>query len=54
VVTARAEWAVAAAGVDPRRLVLPDETFGTTERARPDGWGPTTERVPGVVPFGHG
>lgn len=53
VAAARAERAVAAAGLDPRRLVFLDETFGTTRMTRFYGWGPRSERVAGVVPFGH-
>jgi hypothetical protein len=30
VTAARAEWRVATAGLDPRRLVFLDEAFGTT------------------------
>ena len=53
VAASRAEWAVAAAGLDPRRLVFLDETFGTTAMTRLYGWGPTHERVVGIVPHGH-
>lgn len=53
VAAARAERAVASAGLDPGRLVFLNEPFGTTKMTRLYGWGPTSERVPGVVPFGH-
>jgi transposase len=49
----RAEWDVFAAGIDPRRLVFLDETFGTTAMTRLYGWGPTDERVTDAVPHGH-
>ncbi len=53
VAAARAEWKVAAAGLDPRRLVFLDETFGTTAMTRRCGWGPSHERVDYAAPFGH-
>jgi len=53
VAAARAEWIVFAAGIDPRRLVFLDETFGTTTMTRLYGWGPTHQRVEYAVPHGH-
>ena len=49
----RAEWSVLQAGLDPRRLVFLDETFGTTKMTRLYGWGPKGERVIDRVPHGH-
>ena len=49
----RAAWKVFAAGIDPRRLIFLDETFGTTTMTRLYGWGPTCERVCDAVPHGH-
>lgn len=51
--TARAAWQVVRAGIDPRRLVFLDETFGTTTMTRLYGWGPTDRRVIDAVPHGH-
>ena len=42
-----------ATGIDPRRLVFLDETFGTTAMTRLYGWGPTAERVHDPAPHGH-
>ena len=42
------------AGLDPRRLVFLDETFGTTEMTRLYGRGPKGGRVIDRVPHGHG
>ena len=53
VVADRAVWNVFAAGIDPRRLVFFDETFGNTTMTRLDGWGPTSQRVLDFVPHGH-
>ena len=50
---ARAVWTVFAAGIDPRRLIFLDETFGTTTMTRLYGWGPTHQRVEYPVPHGH-
>jgi transposase len=52
-VTARAAWQVVRAGIDPRRLVFLDETFGTTTMTRLYGWGSTDRRVIDAVPHGH-
>jgi DDE superfamily endonuclease len=49
----RAVWDVFAAGIDPRRLVFLDETFGTTTMTRLYGRGPTHQRVHDAVPHGH-
>ena len=49
----RAAWKVFAAGVDPRRLIFLDETFGATAMTRLYGRGPAGERVIGSVPHGH-
>ena len=49
----RAEWQVVRTGLDPRRLVFLDETFGTTAMTRLYGWGPVGDRVVGRVPHGH-
>ena len=53
VVVARAAGTVVHAGIDPRRLVFLDETFGSTTMTRLYGWGPTTQRVVDSVPHGH-
>jgi len=53
VAIARAVWTVFAAGIDPRRLIFLDETFGTTTMTRLYGWGPTHQRVEYPVPHGH-
>jgi len=53
VVVDRAAWKVFAAGIDPRRLIFLDETFGTTAMTRLYGWGPTCQRVRDAVPHGH-
>jgi len=53
VVADRAAWKVFAAGIDPRRLIFLDETFGTTAMTRLYGWGPTCQRVRDAVPHGH-
>ena len=53
VVADRAIWKVFAAGIDPRRLVFFDETFGKTTMTRLYGWGPTDQRVLDFVPHGH-
>jgi DDE superfamily endonuclease len=53
VVTARAEWLILSVGIDPRRLVFLDETFGTTAMTRLYGWGPTSARVNYAAPHGH-
>lgn len=52
-VVERAAWKVFAAGIDPRRLIFLDETFGTTAMTRLYGWGPTCDRVLDSVPHGH-
>lgn len=49
----RAEWDVLATGIDPKRLIFLDETFGHTAMTRLYGWGPTCERVIDFVPHGH-
>lgn len=49
----RAAWTVFAAGIDPRRLIFLDETFGTTTMTRLYGWGPTYQRIEYPVPHGH-
>jgi transposase len=49
----RASWRVLQSGIDPRRLVFLDETFGTTTMTRRYGWGPTQQRVVDHVPHGH-
>ena len=49
----RAIWNVFATGIDPRRLVFLDETFGTTAMTRLYGWGPIAERVHYPAPHGH-
>jgi transposase len=53
VVADRAVWNVFAAGIDPRRLVFLDETFGNTAMTRLYGYGPTSQRVFDTVPHGH-
>jgi len=53
VVADRAVWNIFSAGIDPRRLVFLDETFGTTAMTRLYGWGPTDQRVFDAVPYGH-
>ena len=40
-------------GIDPRRFVFLDETFGKTTMTRLYGWGPTDQRVFDFVPHGH-
>jgi transposase len=45
-------WNVFATGIDPRRLVFLDETFGTTAMTRRYGWGPTDQRVNSATPWG--
>ena len=52
-VVERAAWKIFAAGIDPRRLIFLDETFGTTAMTRLYGWGPTCQRVCDAVPHGH-
>ena len=52
-VVERAAWKIFAAGIDPRRLIFLDETFGTTAMTRFYGWGPTCQRVCDAVPHGH-
>ena len=52
-VVQRASWRVLQSGIDPRRLVFLDETFGTTTMTRRYGWGPTHQRVVDHVPHGH-
>ena len=52
-VVERAAWTVFAAGIDPRRLIFLDETFGTTAMTRLYGWGPTCQRVRDAVPHSH-
>ena len=49
----RAAWDVVRTGLDPRRLVFLDETFGTTAMTRLYGWGPAGSRVADAVPHGH-
>jgi transposase len=49
----RTQWQVVQTGIDPRRLVFLDETFGTTTMTRRYGWGPTDQRVRDAVPHGH-
>lgn len=53
VALARSAWRVVQTGIDPRRLVFLDETFGTTTMTRLYGWGPTSQRVVDDVPHGH-
>jgi len=53
VVADRAAWKVFAAGIDPRRLVFLDETFGSTDMTRLYGWGPTNQRVHYAAPHSH-
>lgn len=52
-VVERAAWKVFSAGIDPRRLIFLDETFGNTAMTRLYGWGPTCQRVLDAVPHGH-
>lgn len=49
----RVRWAVFADRIDPRRLIVRDETFGNTAMTRLYGWGPTRDRVSYAAPHGH-
>lgn len=53
VVLDRAVWKIFSIGIDPRRLVFLDETFGNTAMTRLYGWGPLAQRVIDAVPHGH-
>ena len=50
---ARDEWATAAPGLDPERLVFVDETWVKSNMTPAYGWGPTSGRVVEAVPHGH-
>ena len=50
---ARAAWRERQPGLDPQRLVFPDETWATTSMARLYGRGPRGRRVVDAVPAGH-
>ena len=50
----RAEWPAWQTGLDPDRLVFPDETGVKSNMTPGYGWGPTSERVVEAVPHGHG
>jgi len=53
VVAQRIDWQVVQTGLDPRRLVFLDETFGTTAMTRLYGWGPSDRRVIDSAPQSH-
>src|SRR5262245_56793461 len=49
----RAAWAAAQPGLDPARLKFVDETWASTNMARPYGPSPRGQRLGGTVPHGH-
>lgn len=49
----RARWHRHQKRIDPRRLVLIDETWAKTNMIRTHGWGPRGQRVRDKTPHGH-
>jgi transposase len=49
----RADWVLARAGFDPRRLIFIDETWAKTNMTRLRGRAPRGERLLAKVPHGH-
>ena len=46
-------WRVWQRSMDPEPFVFPDETGATPTMTRRSGWGPKSERLVDVTPWGH-